>query len=103
MEGSTIVVILIAVIILLAWWIAAVESSRCPNCGKRFALETVKKEIEREEDCSKLERHDVKDKKGEVIGSTEQRIYGKKLYIKTTYRCKYCNKVCTENSVEEKY
>ena len=94
-------------VIVVIWYVKAVfktrRDSQCPDCKQYYALEFVKKEVVKEEKCSTLEKHNIKNNKGEVIGSTEQRVYGIKRYIKNTYQCKYCKQFHYKETTECEY
>ena len=66
---------------------------RCPHCHKANALEFVEEITVDEKMVSREVSRDVKDKSGNVIGTTKQTVYGTRRVIDRIYRCRFCSKI----------
>ncbi|MBO5101858.1 MAG: hypothetical protein J6C39_04935 [Clostridia bacterium] len=90
MKVMEIVCLLLIVAIFAIITIGVMFSSRCPKCKKFFALKYSYEKLVGKEPISKIEKLQIKDKKGQVIGTQEQRIYGTREKHKKFYICKHC-------------
>lgn len=66
------------------------SKSKCPNCKKLFALQKVRTELIKEEDVNVRVETKNKNLRGEVIGTGEQFVPGKRKTYKTVFVCKKC-------------
>ena len=103
MEFIVIIFFILAIILPFIWLINMISNNRCKKCGKNFAFEVISKnEISREK-CSKIELLHTKNKKGEIIRTRENRIYGQKIKYQVIQQCKYCKNLKIEVKEEEIY
>ena len=80
---------IITAIISLVWVMYA-YSSRCPNCKMFFAMNMSKRDYLGSRDSSWIEDRKIKDSKGKVIRTYEERVHGKTVTYRNHYVCKYC-------------
>lgn len=86
-------------------WLAREDKKKntCEHCGNAYAfVEIERKEIGREP-CSKIESLYTRNKKGEIIGSRDNRIYGEQIKYEVTTKCKACGYIKKSIKSEEKY
>lgn len=106
MEGNTVTYIVVACVIgfmLIVMIGASIAAARCDSCGAFFAMERKsKKEISRTP-CSKLEKLDIKDAKGNIVGTSESRRYGYAITYIITYKCKVCGHTEERKEIAEEY
>lgn len=86
---AMVAVILIAIISALII-IPISRDTKCPACNKKFALKKVGDVETGRENISVKMKLENKDRNGEVIGTSEQYVPGKRIFYKRTYICKYC-------------
>ena len=98
------VFVLVAIFIIAAICVLIIYlQKKCPHCKKAWALQYNKK-IERDhKPCSKQVERKIKDKQGNVIGSTTEKVYGTRYYYDVIYKCKYCGKEVKRSKTEDKY
>ena len=95
--------LIIIVLAIIAILLSSIFSSKCPNCKKFFVLKESERSIIKEERISKLEEHKTYNKKGEISGRREVRVYGTKTTYSVTYKCTNCNHTLTKVEIKEKY
>ena len=74
---------------------------RCPACKKFYALSFIDSNLLREEDISIKVSTERKNVSGEVIGTQEQYIPGKRKFYEQTYKCKNCGHIYTKVVTED--
>lgn len=63
---------------------------RCPACKRWGAVELEKTEVIKQEDIRVLATTTQRNRNGEVTGTSEQYVPGKRETLRDTYKCKYC-------------
>ncbi|MBR5438947.1 MAG: hypothetical protein IKV61_01880 [Clostridia bacterium] len=96
-----IVAIVAFVIFLIRLWIGI--ETRCPHCKKKFALKEIDRKLIDKKRISKMERHNIYNKKGKVTGSRDVRVYGTRLTYELECVCKYCCKKTFKMQDVDKY
>lgn len=66
-----------------------IKGLRCPSCNKFSGTTSEEKIIKKEDVYVKVETK-TKDKKGEVMYTTEQLVPGERITYKVTHTCKNC-------------
>lgn len=66
---------------------------RCPSCGKLNCLKYVSRTLVKEDNISVLVENSIKDKAGNVIGTTEQYVPGVRKVYKDVFKCSHCEYV----------
>lgn len=89
--GTEFVVMVIVAIISKHFWRRF--NTRCDTCKRFGALEFVKTKALREESISILVDMKQKNLKGDIIGTQEQYIPGKRIEYEDMYKCKYCGAI----------
>lgn len=84
--GSAVIVV-VAIISKYFW---GKFNTQCDACKKLGALKFANTKALREESISILVDMKQKNRKGDVIGTQEQYMPGKRIEYRDTYRCKYC-------------
>ena len=79
------------------------KQNACPKCQKPFSFTEIGRKVIQEEKISKMEDLPIKDKKHNIIGYQQTRIYGAQKTYKITYQCKECNYVFTNTKTEDVY
>ena len=97
-ETGTLILSISFIIIVVVLVIVAIFSTRCPKCKKFFAMKEIERNLISEEKISKMENHKTYNKKGEVTGSHDVRVYG----TRKTYDVKYVCKKCGDTKIERK-
>ena len=65
---------------------------KCPHCKKRFAIKKINKERVGREDISILMETKNRNYRGDIIGTSEQYIPGKRIKYRINYVCRKCGK-----------
>lgn len=96
--------VLVAVLIIVAICVLIMYlQKRCPNCKKAWALQFHNKTERDQKSCSKRVEKKIKDKQGNVIGSTFETVYGTRYYYDVVYKCKCCGKEVKRIKIEDRY
>lgn len=91
-----------AVVILLSFWLWKRYDAKCPGCKRWAALQRTKTDILRQEDIHVLRQTTQRDRYGEVTGTAEQYIPGKRNTLQDTYKCRYCGAIYTGLRTQDK-
>lgn len=75
--------------------------TRCPACKKYSGLNYIDTQLVNEERISIKVENAKKDRNGNIIGTYEQYIPGKRKIFLKTYKCKYCGYVQTKTVTKE--
>lgn len=75
--------------------------TRCPACKKYSGLKYINTQLLNEERISIKVENAEKDRNGNIIGTYEQYIPGKRKIFLETYKCKYCGHVQTKTVTKE--
>lgn len=75
--------------------------TRCPACKKYSGLTYINTQLLNEERISIKVENAKKDKNGNIIGTYEQYIPGKRKIFLETYKCKYCGHIQTKTVTKE--
>ena len=75
--------------------------TRCPACKKYSGLKYINTQLLNEERISVKVENAEKDRNGNIIGTYEQYIPGKRKIFLETYKCKYCGHVQTKTVTKE--
>lgn len=102
-EITGLIWLIFGVFIIIMIIFAVIFNSRCPKCKKNRAMKEMERNIIREGKISKLEEHKTYNKKGEVTGSREERVYGTRIWYSVKYQCKYCGYTKIEEKHEDNY
>ena len=76
-------------------------TTRCPACKKYSGLKYINTQLLNEERISIKVENAKKDRDGNIIGTYEQYIPGKRKFFLETYKCKYCGHVRTKTVTKE--
>ena len=86
-RGTAITLIVLAVVIYI---VLVGTAHKCPKCGKWFALKETAQEAVNEENVSVKVETNRKDNDGNVVGTQEQYVPGKRITYQVHYVCKKC-------------
>lgn len=75
--------------------------TRCPACKKYSGLKYINTQLLNEERISIKVENAEKDRNGNIIGTYEQYIPGKRKIFLETYKCKYCGHIQTKTVTKE--
>lgn len=76
------------------------KKSKCTSCKKPFSLKQTGQEIVSKENVSVLVENKIRNRNGDVTGTSEQYVPGIRTTYKVYYTCKHCGKV-TYRTVSE--
>ena len=90
--GDTIFLGVVFVLIPAIFLFRFIWKTRCPYCKKVFAIKKVGKKYVGSDDISVKVKTNNYNRKGEVIGTQEQYIPGKRNNYRIIYKCEKCGK-----------
>lgn len=74
---------------------------RCPNCKKLSSMKYIDTSLLKEENISIKVENATRDSIGNLTGTIEQYIPGKREFFLETYQCKHCGYVHTKTVTKE--
>ena len=97
---------MIGFLILIVYWGIVILMKglreRCPNCKKWFALEFIDEESIGEENVSVKVETKTKNVNGEVTGTQEQYVPGKRITFQRNYVCKKCGETTAKRHTTDR-
>lgn len=84
-----------AIIIVLSIWLWKRFKAKCHACKRWGALEWALEEETGRENISVKMQLEERNSRGDLIGTSEQYIPGKRITYKDTYQCKHCGNLET--------
>lgn len=75
--------------------------SKCPECGKIYAMKTAGKTLIGEENISMKIQNEVRNRDGKVTSTYDQMIPGKRQIYEVKRVCKHCGKIETYKETKD--